>query len=98
MQGIKNPKIMRNFLGDVSFLLEQKNWNVYLFNRYLLRFFDRWAHETMYAYIGNENFFSKACHRQTYQNSKISWQRMLISDFQSEFSMSKIVLFLTEDA
>ena len=24
MQGIKNPKIMRNFLGDVSFLLEQK--------------------------------------------------------------------------
>ena len=44
--------------------------------RYLLRFFDRWAHETMYAYIGNKHFFTKSCHHQTYQNSKISWQKM----------------------
>ena len=34
---------------------------------------------------------TKACHRQTYQNSKISWQKLPISDFQSEFSMSKSV-------
>ena len=58
---------------------------------YLSRFFDRWAHETTYAYIGNKHFFTKACHHQTYQNSKISWQKMPISDFQSEFSMSKII-------
>ena len=59
--------------------------------RYLLRFFDRWAHETMYAYIGNKHFFTKSCRCQTYQNSKISWQKRPISDFQSEFSMSKII-------
>ena len=44
--------------------------------RYLSRFFDRWAHETMYAYIGNKHFFTKSWHHQTYQNSKISWQKM----------------------
>ena len=44
--------------------------------RYLSRFFDRWAHQTTYAYIGNKYFFTKSCHRQTYQNSKISWQKM----------------------
>ena len=64
---------------------------VLLYIRYLSRFFDRWAHETMYAYIGNKHFFTKSCHCQTYQNSKISWQKMPISDFQSEFSMSKII-------
>ena len=31
--------------------------------RYLLRFFDHWAHETTYAYIGNKHFFTKSCHR-----------------------------------
>ena len=31
-------------------------------------FFDRLAHETTYAYIGNKNFFNISCHRQTYQN------------------------------
>ena len=30
----------------------------------------------MYAYIGNKHFFTKSCHCQTYQNSKISWQKM----------------------
>ena len=45
-------------------------------NRYLSRFFDCWAHETTYAYIGNKHFFTKACQCQTYQNSKISWQKM----------------------
>ena len=59
--------------------------------RYLLRFFDWGAHETMYAHIGNKHFFTKSCHCQTYQNSKISWQKMPISDFQSDFSMSKII-------
>ena len=64
---------------------------MYVHIRYLSRFFDRGAHETMYAYIGNKHFFTKSCHCQTYQNSKISWQKMPISDFQSEFSMSKII-------
>ena len=34
------------------------------------------AHETTYAYNGNKHFFDKSCHRQTFQNSKISCQKM----------------------
>ena len=32
------------------------------------RFFDQVGHETMYAPSGNKHFFTKSCHRQTYQN------------------------------
>ena len=32
------------------------------------RFFDQVGHETMYASSGNKHFFTKSCHRQTYQN------------------------------
>ena len=31
------------------------------------RFFDQFGHETMYASSGNKHFFTKSCHRQTYQ-------------------------------
>ena len=60
----------------------------YIVVRYLSRFFDCWAHETTYAYIGNKHFFTKSCHRHTYQNSKISRQKMPI---KSEFSISKFI-------
>ena len=33
------------------------------------RFFDQVGHETMYASSGNDHFFTKSCHHQTYQNS-----------------------------
>ena len=36
--------------------------------RYRPRFFDQVGHQTTYAYIGNKHFFTKSCHRQTYQN------------------------------
>ena len=36
--------------------------------RYRLRFFDQVWHQTTYLSIGNKHFFSKSCHRQTYQN------------------------------
>ena len=32
------------------------------------RFFDQVGHETMYASSGNKHFFTKSCHRQSYQN------------------------------
>ena len=32
------------------------------------RFSDQVGHETMYASGGNKHFFTKPCHRQTYQN------------------------------
>ena len=36
--------------------------------RYHLRFFVQVGHKTTYAAIENHNFFTKTCHRQTYQN------------------------------
>ena len=59
--------------------------------RYRPRFFDQVGHQTTSAYIGNKHFFTKMCDRQTYPNSKISWQKKPISDFQSDFFMSKII-------
>ena len=35
-------------------------------------FFDQVGHETMYASSGNKHFFTKSCHRQTYQNCEQS--------------------------
>ena len=45
-------------------------------NRYLPRFFDQVGHQTTYAYIGNKQFFTKSCHRQTYQNYEQSRQKL----------------------
>ena len=54
------------------------------------RFFDQVGHQTMYAYIINKHFFTKSCHRQTYQNYEQPPQRLQNSYFQSHFSGSKI--------
>ena len=40
------------------------------------RFFDQVGHETMYASSGNNHFFTKSCHRQTYQNYEQSRQKL----------------------
>ena len=66
------------FLNINSFspIILKVNLLHYLLIYYLSRFFDHWAHETMYAYIGKKHFFTKSCHCQTYQNSKISWQKI----------------------
>jgi hypothetical protein len=45
-------------------------------NRVRPRFFDQVGHETMYASSGNKHFFSKFCHRQTYQNYEQSQQKL----------------------
>ena len=53
------------------------------------RFFDQVGHETMYASSGNKHFFTKPCHRQTYQNYEQPPQN---SDFHSHFfSVTKIL-------
>ena len=44
--------------------------------RYRPRFFDQVGRETMYASSGNKHFFTKSCHRQTYQNYEQSWQKL----------------------
>ena len=40
------------------------------------RFFDQVGHETMDAYSANKHFFTKSCHRQTYQNYEQSRQKL----------------------
>ena len=62
-----------------------------MYSRYLSRFFDRWAHETTYAYIGNKHFFTKSCHRQTYQNYEQPPWTYQNSYFQCHFSVLKLV-------
>ena len=47
-----------------------------IFNRVRQRFFDQVGHETMYVSWGNKNFFTKSCHRQTYQNYEQSRQKL----------------------
>ena len=54
------------------------------------RFFDQVGHETMYATSGNEHFFTKSCHRQTYQNYEQPPKTFQNSYFQSHFSVLKI--------
>ena len=54
------------------------------------RFFDQVGHQTTYAYIGNKHFFTKSCHRQTYQNYEQPSERLQNLYFQSHFSASKI--------
>jgi hypothetical protein len=48
----------------------------YVNNRDRPRFLDQVGHQTIYAYIGNKHFFTKSCHRQTYQNYEQPPQRM----------------------
>ena len=54
--------------------LRKKSWMVS--SRLRPRFFDQVGHETMYASSGNKHFFTKSCHRQTYQNYEQSRQKL----------------------
>ena len=59
-------------------------------HRVLSRFFDQVGHETMYASSGNKPFFTKSCHRLTYQNYEQPPRTSQNSVFQSHFSVLKI--------
>ena len=47
----------------------------------------------MPAYIENKHFFTKSCHRQTYQNYEQPPQSLKNLYFQSHFSALKIKVF-----
>ena len=63
---------------------------IYLDTRYRPRFFDQIGHQTTSAYIENKHFFTKSCHRRTYQNYEQPPQSLQNLYFQSHFSASKI--------
>ena len=54
------------------------------------RFFDQVGHQTTNASIGNKHFFTKLCHRQTYQNYDQPPRTSQNLYFQSQFSLLKI--------
>ena len=56
------------------------------------RFFDQVGHQTMYAYIINKHFFTKSCHRQTYQNYEQSKQK-LDTFLENKVCTLKIIVF-----
>ena len=61
------------------FLLKLEAKSLYIScaeSRVRQRFFDQVGHETMYASSGNKHFFTKSCHRQTYQNYEQSRQKL----------------------
>ena len=49
---------------------------VSMWTRVCPRFFYQVGHETMHASSGNKHFFTRSCHRQTYQNYEQSWQKL----------------------
>ena len=51
------------------------------------RFFDQVGHEAMYVSSGSNHFFTKSCHRQTYQNYEQPPRKSQNSDFQCHFSV-----------
>ena len=59
-------------------------------NRVRPRFFDQVGHETMYASSGNKHFFTKSCHRKTYQNYEQPPCTYQNSDNQTHFLVLKI--------
>ena len=50
--------------------------SLYVCIRVRPRYLDQVGHETMYASSGNKHFFTKSCHRQTYQNYEQSQQKL----------------------
>ena len=49
------------------------------------RFFDQVGHQRTNASVGNKYFFTKKCHRQTYQNYEQSQQKL------STFLVNKVL-------
>ena len=71
-----------DYMFVLDFLVQK--WNKFLgifectnvHSRVHPRFFDQVGYETMNASSGNKHFFTKSCHRQTYQNYEQSRQKM----------------------
>ena len=71
-------------LGQLSLVVQEFNTVI----RYRPRFFDQVGHQTTSAYIENKHFFTKSCHRQTYQNYEQPPQSLQNLYFQSHFLAS----------
>ena len=83
--------VVSGFLVDISIATKSySSFGSSLPVRDRLRFFDQVGHQTTSAYIENKHFFTKSCHRQTYQNYEQPLQSLQNLYVQSHFSASKI--------
>ena len=64
----------------------------YLYIRWLLRFEFQLPHPILRPALATDKKWPLSQFHISYQNSEISWPKVPISDFQSQFSMSKIIL------
>ena len=100
MTSICNLNGMGFFVGknttDSKFTTVISHWDACnlirgkLEGRYHPRFLNQVGHQTKSAYIENKHFFTKPCHRQTYQNYEQLPQSLQNLYFESHFSASKI--------
>ena len=63
----------------------------YLYSRWLLRFEFQLPHPILSPALATDKKWPLSQFHISYQNSEISWPKVLISDFQSQSSMSKII-------
>ena len=89
-------------LGDIFWNFSAKTYFVficYLHNRYHLIIFHQLPHQMVAQLSGKQHFFIKKKFWQINVHSKFSDRKMPISDFQSQFSMSKIIrIFLKKNS
>ena len=76
--GIKMPNNPNLPNSQIHFYKKtpQQDFVSHVLNRYRPRFFDQVGHQTTYASIGNNNFSTKSCHCQTYQNYEQNQQKL----------------------
>ena len=61
-------RCLKNELTLANFEFYRSLFDYCLLIRHHPRFFDQVGRQTTSAYIENKHFFTKSCHRQTYQN------------------------------
>ena len=64
---------------------------MHLLSRWLLSFEFQLPHPILSPALATDKKWPLSQFHISYQNSEISWPKVLISDFQSQFSMSKII-------
>ena len=85
----KRPDSFFNFLFGQERIGRLFTWQ--LKNRWLLRFEFQLPHQMLSPALATDKKWPFRQFHISYQNLEISWPKALISDFQSQFSVSKII-------
>ena len=80
----------QTWLGNCDWLIIL-SWKYVVNSRWLLRFEFQLPHPILSPALATDKKWPLSQFHISYQNSEISWPKVTISDFQSQFSMSKII-------